>query len=175
VLVRGQVVALQAGCQGDLWFLPVSLADSREAREIRRPVSGRSPLRDRAAPMNSTFESGGNNQSRLVCGEEAVHGRAQGMFPPYTFQHATSRLAPRSSWSRSSRAGGIVYPQSRPFEQRAREIFKQLIEINTTTSAGDTTIAAEAVAARLEAAGFPAADVSGCGRSQEGDLGRALP
>src|SRR3954469_11144398 len=41
----------------------------------------------------------------------------------------------------------------------AREIFKQLVEINTTASAGSTTTAAEAVAARLKAAGFPAADV----------------
>jgi acetylornithine deacetylase/succinyl-diaminopimelate desuccinylase-like protein len=49
--------------------------------------------------------------------------------------------------------------QTLPFEQRAKEIFKQLIDINTTDSAGDTTAAAEAMAARLKAAGFPAADV----------------
>ncbi len=48
--------------------------------------------------------------------------------------------------------------QSHPFELRARTIFKQLIEINTTESAG-TTAAAEAMAARLKAAGWPAADV----------------
>src|SRR5689334_20769845 len=41
----------------------------------------------------------------------------------------------------------------------AREIFKELIEINTTDSVGDCTKAAEAMAARLKAAGFPAADV----------------
>jgi acetylornithine deacetylase/succinyl-diaminopimelate desuccinylase-like protein len=44
------------------------------------------------------------------------------------------------------------------YETLAREIFKELIEINTTQSGG-TTRAAEAVAARLRAAGFPAADV----------------
>lgn len=49
--------------------------------------------------------------------------------------------------------------QSRPFDDRAREIFKQLVEINTTDSTGDTTAAAEAMAARLRAAGFPPADV----------------
>ena len=49
--------------------------------------------------------------------------------------------------------------QALPFEQRAKEIFKQLVEINTTDSAGDTTAAAEAMAVRLKAAGFPAADV----------------
>jgi acetylornithine deacetylase/succinyl-diaminopimelate desuccinylase-like protein len=41
----------------------------------------------------------------------------------------------------------------------ASAILKQLVEINTTDSAGSTTAAAEAVAARLKAAGFPAADV----------------
>jgi hypothetical protein len=43
--------------------------------------------------------------------------------------------------------------------QLAREIFKQLIEINTTDSIGSTTVAAEAMAQRLRDAGFPASDV----------------
>src|SRR5271169_244218 len=38
----------------------------------------------------------------------------------------------------------------------ATEIFKQLIEINTSHSVGSTTIAAEAMAKRLRDAGFPA-------------------
>ena len=42
---------------------------------------------------------------------------------------------------------------------RAREIFKELIEINTTDSVGNNTQAAEAMAARLKAAGFPASDI----------------
>src|SRR5262245_63562898 len=46
-----------------------------------------------------------------------------------------------------------------PERALAREIYKQLIEINTTDSAGDNTRAAEAMAARLKAAGFPEADV----------------
>jgi acetylornithine deacetylase/succinyl-diaminopimelate desuccinylase-like protein len=50
--------------------------------------------------------------------------------------------------------------QSRAPDARAREILKQLIEINTTdTPAGNVTRAAEALAARLKAAGFPTADV----------------
>jgi acetylornithine deacetylase/succinyl-diaminopimelate desuccinylase-like protein len=47
-----------------------------------------------------------------------------------------------------------------PANQLARDIFKELIEINTTDSSGNTTIAAEAMAARLKAAGFPADDVT---------------
>jgi acetylornithine deacetylase/succinyl-diaminopimelate desuccinylase-like protein len=43
--------------------------------------------------------------------------------------------------------------------QLARDIFQELIEINTTDSVGDNTKAAEAMAARLRAAGFPADDL----------------
>ncbi len=41
----------------------------------------------------------------------------------------------------------------------AREIFEQLVEINTTDSIGDNTAAAEAMARRLRDAGFPEGDV----------------
>jgi acetylornithine deacetylase/succinyl-diaminopimelate desuccinylase-like protein len=41
----------------------------------------------------------------------------------------------------------------------AREIFKQLIEINTTDSVGDNTRAANAMADRFRAAGFPDQDI----------------
>lgn len=44
-------------------------------------------------------------------------------------------------------------------EQLSRDIFKQLIEINTTDSVGSTTVAAQAMAQRLRDAGFPANDV----------------
>jgi acetylornithine deacetylase/succinyl-diaminopimelate desuccinylase-like protein len=44
-------------------------------------------------------------------------------------------------------------------KQLARDIFNQLIEINTTDSAGSTTVAAEAMAKRLRDAGFPADDI----------------
>ena len=44
-------------------------------------------------------------------------------------------------------------------DQRARDIFEQLININTTGSSGSTTIAARAMADRLIQAGFPTADV----------------
>jgi len=47
-----------------------------------------------------------------------------------------------------------------PHQQMARDIFKQLIEINTTdTPSGNVTPAAEAMAVRFRAAGFPVEDV----------------
>ena len=50
--------------------------------------------------------------------------------------------------------------QSGPNDARAREIYEQLIAINTTdTTAGNVTLAANAMADRLKAAGFPAEDV----------------
>jgi len=57
-------------------------------------------------------------------------------------------------------AGGGVRAQSDgPTKQLAHDIYKQLIEINTTASVGSTTVAAEAMAKRLRAAGFPAGDI----------------
>lgn len=44
-------------------------------------------------------------------------------------------------------------------DQRARDIFEQLININTTGSSGSTTVAAQAMAKRLLDAGLPPADV----------------
>ena len=60
-------------------------------------------------------------------------------------------------------AGVGVYAQQNKLDEGtrklSREIFKQLIEINTSHSVGSTTTAAEAMAARLREAGFPAEDV----------------
>jgi acetylornithine deacetylase/succinyl-diaminopimelate desuccinylase-like protein len=47
----------------------------------------------------------------------------------------------------------------RPHEQLLRDIYKELVEINTSHSEGDTYKAAEAMGARLRAAGFPSDDV----------------
>jgi acetylornithine deacetylase/succinyl-diaminopimelate desuccinylase-like protein len=46
-----------------------------------------------------------------------------------------------------------------PQQQLAFDIYKELVEINTVTATGDTARAAEAMAARLKAAGFADADV----------------
>src|ERR1039458_1358616 len=57
-------------------------------------------------------------------------------------------------------AAGAAAPQSDAVtRETAHDIFKQLIEINTTDSIGSTTVAAQAMAKRLLDAGFPAADV----------------
>lgn len=48
---------------------------------------------------------------------------------------------------------------AQPDQKLTREIFKEMIEINTTHSTGSTTKAAEAVATRLKAAGFTDADI----------------
>jgi acetylornithine deacetylase/succinyl-diaminopimelate desuccinylase-like protein len=45
------------------------------------------------------------------------------------------------------------------YQALARDLLRELIETNTTQSAGNTTIAAEKMAARLRAAGFSDADV----------------
>src|SRR3954469_6881039 len=46
-----------------------------------------------------------------------------------------------------------------PQQQLAFDIYKELVEIDTTTATGDTKQAADAMAARLRAAGFAEADV----------------
>jgi acetylornithine deacetylase/succinyl-diaminopimelate desuccinylase-like protein len=51
-------------------------------------------------------------------------------------------------------------PQDAPAgEQRFRELYKELVETNTTLSVGNCTLAAERMAARLKAAGFPDGDL----------------
>jgi acetylornithine deacetylase/succinyl-diaminopimelate desuccinylase-like protein len=65
----------------------------------------------------------------------------------------------------------ILLAQTTSHEARAKEIFKQLVEINTTHSVGSTTQAAEAMAARFKAAGFPDGDVRVLGPSaKKGNL-----
>jgi acetylornithine deacetylase/succinyl-diaminopimelate desuccinylase-like protein len=50
-------------------------------------------------------------------------------------------------------------PPPRTGEAAFRELYKELIEINTTLSAGSCTAAAEAMSVRLKAAGLPAGDI----------------
>jgi acetylornithine deacetylase/succinyl-diaminopimelate desuccinylase-like protein len=68
---------------------------------------------------------------------------------------ALTALLPVAVW-----IGGAAQAQSLTAQQQAAfDIYKELVEINTVTATGDTLRAAEAMAARLRAAGFDAADV----------------
>ncbi|HEY6546762.1 MAG TPA: M20/M25/M40 family metallo-hydrolase [Vicinamibacteria bacterium] len=67
-------------------------------------------------------------------------------------------------------AQGAAPPLS-PEARLGREIFEELVNIDTTDSVGDNTAAAEAVARRLRAAGFPASDVQVLApRAKKGNL-----
>jgi len=55
--------------------------------------------------------------------------------------------------------GGAAAEPLTANQQLAHDIYKELTEIDTTRATGDTKRAAEAMAARLEAAGFPDEDV----------------
>jgi acetylornithine deacetylase/succinyl-diaminopimelate desuccinylase-like protein len=58
-----------------------------------------------------------------------------------------------------------------PYQTLAREVLKELIEINTTDTAGDNTRAAAAMAARFRKAGYPEADVKVLGpQPRKGNL-----
>ncbi len=62
-------------------------------------------------------------------------------------------------------AASSIHAQQKPVldpatEKLSHEIFKQLVEINTTDSVGSVTAAAEAMQKRLLDAGFPAADLT---------------
>jgi acetylornithine deacetylase/succinyl-diaminopimelate desuccinylase-like protein len=56
-------------------------------------------------------------------------------------------------------APSAAEPAPPAIQQLTREIYKELVEINTTASVGDTYVAAKAMGARLVAAGYPKADV----------------
>lgn len=75
--------------------------------------------------------------------------------------HAVSALAAPASGAERDTATGRL----------AHDVFKQLIEINTTDSVGSTTVAAEAMAQRLRDGGFAPADVTVIGpNGRKGNL-----
>ena len=68
--------------------------------------------------------------------------------------------------------------QARAGEPRFRELYKELVEINTTLSEGSCTRAAEAMKARLATAGFPDSDLHVIvppDRPKDGNLVAVLP
>ncbi|HEX4737141.1 MAG TPA: M20/M25/M40 family metallo-hydrolase [Allosphingosinicella sp.] len=71
-----------------------------------------------------------------------------------------------------------VSAQPSPDEAAFRATYKELVETNTTLSAGSCTLAAERMAARLKAAGFPDQDlhlIVAPGHPKEGNLVAVLP
>ena len=58
-----------------------------------------------------------------------------------------------------SAAPSAAEPVPPPIQQLTRDVYQQLVELNTTESVGDTFAAAKAMAARLIAAGLPPSDV----------------
>jgi len=55
---------------------------------------------------------------------------------------------------------GQAQAQSRADQVAFRALYKELVETNTTASVGNCTLAAEKMAARMKAAGFPASDLT---------------
>jgi len=56
-------------------------------------------------------------------------------------------------------AASAAAQPTNPQQRLAHDVYKELVEINTVTTTGDTAAAAQAMAARLKAAGFPAEDI----------------
>ena len=73
---------------------------------------------------------------------------------------------------------GAAAAQTRPDQVKFRELYKELVETNTTLSVGSCTLAAQRMAARLKAAGFPDSDLhlfTAPGHPKEGGLVAVLP
>ncbi len=71
-----------------------------------------------------------------------------------------------------------VAQSPRPDQAQYRDIFKELVEINTTLASGSCTLAAEKMAARLRSAGYPASDlhlIVTPANPKEGSLVAVLP
>lgn len=81
---------------------------------------------------------------------------------------AASMLVSSSHAHAQAQQGGRALT---PTQQLAYDIYKQLVETNTVDSVGSTTVAADAIAKRFLAAGFPASDVfQGGPRADKGNL-----
>ena len=70
-----------------------------------------------------------------------------------------SSLLSTGLWALLALSGQAIADDLTPNQQLAHDIYKELVEIDTTTATGDTKRAAEAMASRLKAAGFADEDV----------------
>ncbi|MEA3062893.1 MAG: hypothetical protein QOJ94_2674 [Sphingomonadales bacterium] len=87
------------------------------------------------------------------------------------------RLAPLAAFLLAATATPAL-AQPSPDEAQFRAIYKELVETNTTLSAGSCTLAAQRMAARLKAAGFPDSDlhlIVEPSHPREGNLVAVLP
>jgi acetylornithine deacetylase/succinyl-diaminopimelate desuccinylase-like protein len=80
----------------------------------------------------------------------------------YAIEYDKEPLEFYSVWKLSDQQNN-VNPE---YSKLAKDIFKELIEINTTSSNGSTK-AAEAMAARLKSAGFPGSDIQVIGQDDQ--------
>jgi len=72
----------------------------------------------------------------------------------------------------------LALPAQAQDQKAFRDVYKELVETNTTLSSGSCTLAAERMAARLKAAGYPGTDLHHFGVSdhpKEGGLVAVLP
>src|SRR5690348_354845 len=78
---------------------------------------------------------------------------------PNALRHRAAAAALLASLLTFDTAGAqTVQPRNR-WETQARDLLKELVEINTTQSGGNSIAAAEAMAKRMRDAGFPSEDV----------------
>jgi len=75
--------------------------------------------------------------------------------------------APSATEPAVSAPAAAATPGLLPHQELARDILRELIEIDTTDSVGDNTAAAQAMADRLLAAGFPQEDVQVLGPAEK--------
>jgi acetylornithine deacetylase/succinyl-diaminopimelate desuccinylase-like protein len=88
------------------------------------------------------------------------------------------RLAALAAAAVLAAAPASAAPPAGAGEAEFRATYKELVETNTTLSAGSCTLAAERMAARLKAAGFPASDlhlIVEPSHPKEGNLVAVLP
>jgi acetylornithine deacetylase/succinyl-diaminopimelate desuccinylase-like protein len=64
-----------------------------------------------------------------------------------------------TAWAGFSTVSAFAQTPSQYENKKFDDIYHELVEINTSNSVGDTTVAANAMKARLEAAGFAATDI----------------
>src|ERR1022692_68664 len=120
---------------------------ARRQRKVKTRILSLNPYIPRQPPKR-------NRQAPRQCHHHARHHQHQ----PQNNQHSSKR---HNHSMRLLAAVLAILPlcAQSPDHTVAREIFQQLIEINTTDSSGDNTRAAEAMAARFRAAGFPETDI----------------